>query len=689
MLKAKKIETKTEIHDDILIDNYRWMEDLENNKSEIMEYVKAENDFTNESLKHTEEVQKKLLKEFSSRVITGEQILYNEIDEYLYYHRKVEGEKLKNYYRKKGENGLEELVLDLNKVDGGNNYCSIHDLEISPDHKFIAYAIDKDGSEMCELFIQEVSSGKVLDDTKSDSKTKAILSLQWVSDNIIIYSSLNSETDLFQLNYRHELFTSSEDDILIFEEENKSLESFLIKSACKNYITNEAYINEQTKAIQYLDLKNPYGDFVTLIPYNEDLDYSIALSNDFAFIVKFDKNSTDILIKRLSDISDEGKMFYTPERGCSIPFGSIKATKDFIVFLERENGQNRIKVININKNSSYYLEFPEEAYSVMINKVDFKNNILQINYSSFKTPWTLVDIDLESKEKTIIRENKIKNYNPDDFVSERTYAKAEDGTLIPINLFYKKDIVMNGNNPLYLESYGNYGSTFPETEFSTSKLILAEKGFIYAVAHVRGGGFYGRKWHEDGKLLKKINSFTDLISCTEHLVEKKYTSSKKLVLKGESCGGTLVLGVANMRPELFKIVIAGVPVADVLGQMLDHSKWTFKESHFTEWGNPSIKEEYNSMKTWCPYTNIISQNYPNLFIFAGINDTRVNFWIPLRYVAKLREFNKGNNDLFINLEEVGHLGSGYDNLVVELAYIFDKLGIEYSDEFSNNGGINV
>ena len=315
--------------------------------------------------------------------------------------------------------------------------------------------------------------------------------------------------------------------------------------------------------------------------------------------------------------------------------------------------------------------------------IGHEDNTLRFFYSSLKSPWALIKFNFLTKEKIIIRQDTVQDYNPDDYISERVFAKAKDGVLLPINFFYKKDIVLDGSNPLHLESYSSYGYNFPEAAFGVSKLILAEKGFVYAGAHVRGGGFYGKKWHDDGRLLNKMNSYTDLISCGEYLIKEKYTSSEKFVLKGESCGGTMVLGVANMRPDLFNIIISSVPVSDVIGQMLDHSKWTFKEWHYSEWGNPYIKEEYEYLKTWCPYQNLSSQNYPNILVFAGINDTRVNFWIPLKYVAKLREFNKGDNDLFISLGEAGHFGSGNDNLALEFAYIFDKLGIEYEKGENN------
>ncbi|MBN1970267.1 MAG: S9 family peptidase [Candidatus Delongbacteria bacterium] len=675
MLKAKKIETRNVVHDDILIDNYCWMEDVENNKSEIMEYVDAENQFTKESLKHTEEMQKKLLEELSSRVIKDERIIYEEIDEYLYYYRKADGGKLKNYYRKKGENGAEELVLDLNIVDGGNNYNSIHGLKVSPNHKFIAYLIDKDGSEICQLFIQEISSGIVLDDLKSDAKTEAVLCFEWAADNIILYSSLNTETNLFQFNYRHELYTSSKDDILIIEEENKFLESSLGKSSCKNYIYYVAYTCGSIKSIQYLDLKNPYGDFVMLAPYDKDFEYEVEIGNDLAFIAKSDKYSTNIIIKRLSDSSDEGEIFYTPEKDHSIELSSIKTSKNFFLFLEEYNGQKRLKIINIENRDYYYLELPEEMYTIIIDKVDFKNEIVYVDYSSFKTPWTLINFNLKTKEKVVIKANKIKDYNPDDFISKTTFAKADDGTLIPICLFYKKGTLQNGSNPLYLEAYGNYGYCLPTVSFATERLLLAERGAIYAVAQVRGGGFYGKKWHEGGKRFNKINSFTDLINCAEHLIQEKYTSKDKIIIFGGSAGGTLVLGAANMRPDLFKIVIAEVPVADVLGQMLERSTWTFKEWHYLEWGNPAIKEEYESMKSWCPYSNIKEQIYPHIYVTTGLNDTRVDFFGPLKYIAKLREFKQGDNTLLIDFQDEGHHFSGGKNIALQYAFIFDILGI--------------
>jgi oligopeptidase B len=675
MLKAKKIESKSILHEDIIVDNYKWMDDLENNKSDIMSYVESEQQFTKESLKHTEDIQKDLVKALSSRLIRDESIIYTRSDEYFYYYKKAAGVKLNSYYRKKGENGQEELVLDFNKVDNGNNYSSIHNLKVSFDHKFIAYLIDKNGSEICELYIQEITSGNVLEDTtKPDCKAKSVLSYSWASNNIIIYSSLNTETNLFQLTYRHELFTPAENDILMFKE-FENLESNLNLSGCKKYITNSPTTCGDVKLVQYLNLNNPYGDFITLAHYEEGKTYDVTISNDSAFLILYEHENSEIVLKDLSDEFDTGTTVYTTDKGNSIARFSLEASSDFIFFLEKKNGQNRIKVINITSRASSYIEFPEDIYFINIDYVDFKNNSIRLQYSSFKTPLSIIEINLATKERVVLRKATVKDYISDDFVSERVFAKADDGTQIPITLFYKNTIVNDGNNPLYLCAYGNYGYNIPMF-FDVGKLVLAEKGVVYAVAHVRGGGFYGKEWHNSGKKFNKRNSFTDLISCSEYLIEEKYTDSSKLVIKGESAGGALVLGAANMRPDLFKVVIPRFPMAEILGQMTEESKWAFKEWHYDEWGNPAVKDEYEYLKSWCPYYNIKSQAYPHMLITAGLNDTRVDLGVPLKYVAKLREYKQNDSSLLFDLTGSGHSSTEEESLALEFAFVFDKLGVK-------------
>lgn len=675
MIKAKKIESKTVIHNDILVDNYRWMEDLDNNRADIISYAESEQQFTRESLKHTEEKQNELVKALSTRFVNDDSIVYTRSGEYFYYYKKEDGIKLRNYYRKKGEKGKEELVLDFNKVDNGNNYSSIHDLKVSFDHRFIAYLIDKNGSEICELYIQEISTGNVLDDTlKPDGKAKSVLSYSWAANSIIIYSSLNSETNLFQHTYRHELFTSSENDILVFNE-NVNLETNLIITHCKKYILNTPYTSGgNVKLVQYLDLKDPFGDFITLAEYNEEKTYDLTISNDYAFLITYENERSEMLLKNLSDESVPDTLFYKTDKGNSIEHFTLESSRDYIFFLEKMNGQSRIKVINIINKESYYVEFPEDIYTVRINHVDYEINIIRLTYTSLKNPGSMLEFDLVTKEKEVLRQVTVKNYIPDDFVSERVFATADDGTQIPITLFYRNDLVKNGNNPLYLYAYGNYGLHM-SIGFNLEKLLLAEKGFIYAIAHVRGGGFYGSEWHNSGKKLNKRNTFTDLINCTEYLIKENYSNSSKIIIKGESAGGALVLGAANEHPELFKIVIARFPQADVLGQLIEESKWTFKEWHYEEWGNPAVKEEYEYLKTWCPYFNIKSQNYPNILITAGLNDTRVELGIPLKFVTKFRDCNQNSNSLFFDLEGTGHCSTENESLALEYAFVFDKLGI--------------
>jgi oligopeptidase B len=673
---AKIVPKADTLFGDVRIDNYFWLRDRAN--PEVMKYLEAENGYTEAMMKQTEEFQERLYKELLGRIKETDFSVPEKIDDYYYYARTEEGKQYPIYCRKKGSlEALEEILLDQNALAAGHNYLGIGVFKVSPNHQLLAFSVDTNGSEAFTLYVKDLNTGKLLGDEIPNTSYSAV----WANDNKTIFYSILDEAKRPYKVYRHTLGTNPSEDALVYHEKDQAYEVSLGKTKNKEYLLMNLE-SETTSEVRYLKADHPTEDFKVVQPRQHEMEYSIEHHGDKFFIVTNDNAKNFKLMEApVEDPSKKNWKEVIPHRD-SVKIDGIDVFKNHLVVYERERGLKKIRIVNMTNNEVHYVDFPEPVYTFwQSGNPDFNTNLLRFNYTSLVTPRSVFDYNMDTKTRELKKQEEVLGgYDPSQYQSERIFAKAEDGTMIPISLVYKKGMARDGNNPLFLYGYGSYGLS-SDPNFSSTRLSLLDRGFIYAIAHVRGGGEMGRYWYDDGKLLHKKNTFTDFIACAEHLIAEKYTSSDKLVISGASAGGLLIGAVTNMRPDLFKVVVAEVPFVDVLNTMLDPSL-PLTVVEYEEWGNPNDKEYYYYIKSYSPYDNVVAKNYPNMLITAGLNDPRVSYWEPAKWTAKLRAKRTDQNLLLLKTKmESGHFGATgrYDYLkdvAFEYAFIFDVLGIK-------------
>jgi oligopeptidase B len=671
---AKKIPKETSLHGDVRIDNYSWLQDRSN--PEVVEYIEAENRYTEEMMKPTLPLEERLYQELVGRIKEIDISVPEKVDDYYYYSRTEEGKQYRIDCRKKGSlDAPEEILLDRNELAAGHKALGIRVFEVSPNHKLLAYSVDLDGAENYVLSIKDLATGKIFDDQIQD-----IAALEWANDNkTIFYVKVDQAKRPFQL-YRHPLGTDPKQDPMIYEEKDEVFNLDLSKTKTEAYLL--ATSSSATSAeVRYLEADQPSGNFKVIHPRQANMLYEVDHYNDKFFILTNDNAINFKLIEvSVKNPSKENWREVIPHRD-SVMLEGIDVFKSHLVVYERDRGLKKIRITNLKDNTTHFVEFAEPAYTFQPGRnEDFASNVLRFTYTSLVTPSSVFDYDMNTKSRDLKKQDEVKGYDPALYQSERIFAKAPDGVMVPISLVYKKGITRDGKNPLYLEGYGAYGSS-RDPRFDATRMSLLDRGFIYAIAHIRGGGDMGRQWYEDGKFLKKKNTFTDFIACAEHLIAEKYTSSDRLVIRGGSAGGILMGAVVNMRPDLFKVVNTRVPFVDVLNVMLDTSL-PLTAQELEEWGDPSNKEYYFYIKSYSPYDNVLPQNYPHILVTGGFNDPRVRYWEPLKWTAKLRALKKDKNVLLLKINmAAGHGGSTgrYDALketAFNYAFILDRLGIK-------------
>lgn len=670
------------MHGDVRTDDYFWMRERSN--PGVMEYIEAENRYAREVMKHTEGLQKKLFEELRSKTIETDVSVPEKRDEYYYYTRTEAGKQYPIYCRKKGAlSAKEEIMLDVNRVAEGNSFLSIGTHKVSPDHKLMMYLADTDGSETYTLFVKDLRSGRLLPERITNTS-----GAEWANDNrTIFYSTLNDEHRAYKV-FRHELGTDPKDDVEVYHEKDPSFYYLVIaKTKSKAFITI-TLVSATTSEVHYVSADRPGEELKLMRPRKPGVLYLATHFGDRFFIVtNEDAINFKIVQAPDSSISTETWEDLVPHReNVSIdvsdfwPF--VEPFKDRLAIFERENAQGRIRVLDLRDMSSHIVEFPERIYMAYpVENPDPGSEVLRIKYFSRVTPNTVYDYDLNTRQLVQLKQDTVPGYDPADYVQDMVYATAEDGKKIPITLVHRREIRKDGRNPAYLFGYGAYATfEWAHTDFDYRIIPLLERGFVCAHAHVRGGGELGRGWHEDGRMLRKMNSFTDFIACAEHLINEGYTSSDKLAITGGSAGGLLIGAVTNMRPDLFKVVVMRVPFVDVLTTMADPTIPN-TAGEFEEWGNSNIREHYLYMKQYSPYDRIERKNYPNMLVTAGLNDTRVCYWEPVKYVAKLRAAKTDDNLLLLKTGLVeGHFGASgrYDSLrstAFDYAFILDRLGM--------------
>lgn len=663
--KAKKIAQILEIHGHQRTDNYYWMREREN--PEVIEYLNAENEYLKSSLKSTEEFQEKLFQEMKGRIKEDDESVPYFKSGYYWYVKYETGGEYPLYGRKKGSlDAKEEIFLDVNILAEGKSYYQVAGTATTPNLKTLAFAADEVGRRIYEIRFKNLETGEIL----SDHIPEITGNFAWATDNQTLFYSKQDPDTLrsFQI-FSHKLGTSTEEDILIYEEKDEEFSCVVHKTKSEKFILihSESTISSE---MRFLEAANPAGELTLLQARIPHLEYAADHYQDH-FWIRTNHNAQNFkLVKApITGPQLENWEDVIPHRQ-TVLLEDFDIFSDFLVVQERTKGLCKININPWDGSAGHSLEFDDETYTAWIStNPEFDTSILRFGYNSLVTPPSTFDYHMVTKEKTLLKQQEIVGgYDASEYTSARIWAQAPDGVMVPISLVYKISLFSpDGSNPLLLYSYGSYGYSM-DAYFSSSRLSLLDRGFVFAIAHIRGGEDLGRIWYEDGKMLKKRNTFTDYIACAEHLISEKYTSPQHLYAMGGSAGGLLMGAVMNLRPDLFNGLIAAVPFVDVVTTMLDESI-PLTTGEFQEWGNPKHKEYYEYMLSYSPYDNVEAKEYPNLLITSGLHDSQVQYWEPTKWVAKLRELKTDSNLLFLHTNmDAGHGGaSGRFNSLKEMA----------------------
>ena len=678
--KAKKIVKNLEFHGDVRVDNYYWMNNRDD--AEVIDYLNQENEYNQKMTEHTRDFQQRLFEEMKARIKEDDESVPYKLNGYWYLTRFETGKDYPIYSRKKGElEAPEELLFDVNEMAEGFEYYSLGGLNVSPDNKMVAFGVDTLSRRKYTIQIKDLQTGEIYPD-KIENATGGST---WAADNkTLFYTKKDDQTLRSYRIYKHILGTDSAEDELVFEEEDETFNTYVYKSKSKEYIIIGSH-STLTTEYRILKADDPSGEFKVFQPRERGLEYSIAhYEDDFYVMTNKDKATNFRLMKTpVEKTTQENWVDVIPHREDYL-LEDIDIFKKYLVVSERHNGLNKIKVIRWDNSEEYYIPFDNETYTAYTSiNPSFDTDILRFTYNSMTTPTSVVDFNMETREKTVLKEQAVldENFDKNNYLSERIWATAKDGTKIPVSLVYKKGTKLDGNSPLLQYAYGSYGSTI-DPYFSTVRLSLLDRGFIYAIAHIRGGEYLGRTWYEDGKLFNKMNTFTDYIDVSEYLIQEKYTSAEHLYAMGGSAGGLLMGAVINMAPQLYRGVIAAVPFVDVVTTMLDDSI-PLTTGEYDEWGNPNNKDYYEYMMQYSPYDNVVAQDYPNMLVTTGLHDSQVQYWEPAKWVAKLRELKTDDNLLLFHTNmDAGHGGASgrfeaLKEVAEEYAFLLDLEGIDH------------
>ncbi len=663
---AKIIPKSMEKFADVRIDNYYWLNDREN--PEVIDYLNQENDYYQKMTAHTKDFQKELFEEMKGRIKEDDESVPYLYNGYYYITRFETGKNYPIYSRKKESlSAKEEILFDCNALAKGKSYFSLGGLSISPDNKLAVFSTDIVGRRIYDIQVKDLETGEILSDKIEKVSGNAV----WANDNkTIFYSSQDEITLRSDKIFKHKLGTKQADDVLVYFEKDETYNVEVAKSKSRKYLAIESG-STLTTEYQILEADNPDGKFRVFQKRVRGLEYSINHYGDsFYIMTNADKATNFKLMKTLETAtSKENWTEVVPHRE-DVLLEDIEIFKDFLVVEERSNGLNKIRIMPWSGEGEYYLPFESETYTAYTStNVDFETDILRYSYQSMTTPSSVIDFNMKTKTKEIKKEQQVLGgkFDKNNYTEERIWATAKDGTKIPISMVYSKGLKKDGENPLLLYAYGSYGHSMDAT-FSSTRLTLLDRGFIFAIAHIRGGEDLGRQWYEDGKLLKKKNTFTDFIDCSKFVIEQKYTSPEHLYAEGGSAGGLLMGAIVNLASELYHGIIAQVPFVDVITTMLDETI-PLTTGEYDEWGNPNVKKYYNYMASYSPYDNVKKQKYPNMYVSTGLHDSQVQYWEPAKWVAKLRSIKTDDSLLFLDTNmDAGHGGaSGRFEAIKELA----------------------
>ncbi len=659
------------------IDDYYWLKNRED--SAVIHYLKAENIYRDTMLAHTKSFQDKLFAEMKGRIKEKDESVPYKLDDYFYYTRYEDGAEYPIFCRKKGSlENAEEIIANGNELGKGHEYFSFF-AETSPNHNIAALVMDTVGRRFYSVKFKDMTTGKMLSD-KIDGSTG---NLEWANDNkTVLYGNQDPNTLRAHQIFKHTLGADPSTDVLVFEEKDETLSCSISKTRSKKYFIigsgrTDASVN------YYLEADKAAGKPVIIEPLKENVDYSTDHYNGKFYI----RTNLDAKNYRLVEapVATPGKAHWkdvVPNRE-KIFLEGYNIFKDYLALEESSEGLSKIRLLKWADNSEHTVDFGEPAYLAGLgNNPDVNSNMLRYNYQSMTTPPSTYDYEMTTHKKILLKQREVLGgFDPALYQTERVMAKARDGANIPVSIVYRKDkFKKDGTNPCFQYAYGSYGYSM-SAYFSSTRLSLLDRGFVYAIAHIRGGQEMGGQWYEDGKMKKKKNTFTDFIDCSKYLVENKYSDPDKLFANGGSAGGLLMGAITNMAPELYKGIIADVPFVDVMSTMMDETipLTTFE---WKEWGNPNIKEEYDYMLTYSPYDNVEKKAYPNLLVTTGLHDSQVQYWEPAKWVAKLRDMKTDNNLLILSTNmDAGHGGASgrFQSLkedALMYAFVFDLVGIK-------------
>ncbi len=662
---AKFVPHPITVHRDTRIDNYFWMRDREN--PDVLAYLEAENAYQTAMMEPTVSLQAQLYDEILGRIQEDDESVPMRIDDWFYYGRTEKGKAYGIQCRKHLRlDAAEEILLDQNLLAAGQKYFRVGAMAHSPDHQLLAYSVDLEGDEIFTIRVKDLRTGSLL----SEEIPNASYSIEWASDNrTFFYTTLDEMLRPYRV-YRHELAKS--EDTLVYEETDQRFALGLGKSRSREFIFIELD-SPLTTEFRYLRTAEPLGTFVPILPRQQGIEYSVEHQGDW-FYIKTNEAAPGFRLMR-TPVAEPSRSNWTeviPARE-GITIEAVDGFAGYLVLSERERGLETIRIARADRLDHFEpVSFPEPVYTVATqNNAEYKTNVLRFIYGSLTTPDSVYDYNMDTRERQLLKRSPVLGgYDPELYQAERLFAVSGDGVEVPISLVYRKGLQRNGRNPLFLNGYGAYGIS-SEPGFSSDRLSLIDRGFVFAIAHIRGGGDLGKPWHDAGKLLKKKNTFVDFVACAEHLISTGFTSPDRLVIRGGSAGGLLMGAVTNMRPDLFHVVVAKVPFVDTLNTMLDPSL-PLTIGEYEEWGNPEQLEFYNYIRSYSPYDNIVPQRYPIILATTGLNDPRVSFWEPAKWVAKLRELRTDENPILLKtIMSAGHFGpSGRYEAIRELAFDF-------------------
>ncbi|WP_084017295.1 S9 family peptidase [Moheibacter sediminis] len=674
--KAKKIEKKLEIHGDVRVDNYYWLNDREN--KEVIKYLEDENAYTKSQLSDTDAFQKSLFEEMKSRIKEDDASVPYKYNGYWYSTRYVKGGEYPIHSRRKENiDAKEEILFDVNEMAKGYDYYNLNGLNISENNELAAFGQDVVSRRIYTIQIKDLKSGKILSDKLENTTGGSV----WAADNKTLFYTRKDETLRAYQIWKHILGTPQSEDKLIFEEKDDTFNTFVYKSKSRKYIiigSGSTVSNEY----RFIPADQPNAEWTVLQPRERDLEYSIEhYGEDFYILTNKDKATNFKLMK--TPVTKPGKANWVdviPHRADTYLEG-FEIFKEFLVLEERTNGLIEMNIRSWNNKINYNLPFKEEAYTAYVStNIDFDTDVLRYGYMSMTTPNSTIDFNMKTKESEVKKEQPVLgDFNKANYTTKRIWVTARDGKKVPVSVVYKNSTKLNADTPLLLYAYGSYGATM-DPYFSSTRLSLLDRGFVYAIAHIRGGQELGRPWYEDGKMLTKKNTFNDFVDVSKYLIDENYTSAKHLYAMGGSAGGLLMGAIINQAPDLYRGVVAQVPFVDVVTTMLDDSI-PLTTGEYDEWGNPNDKTYYDYMKSYSPYDNIEKKSYPNMLVTTGLHDSQVQYWEPAKWVAKLRELKTDNNLLLLETNmEAGHGGASgrFESLkevALEYAFIFKLEGI--------------